>query len=60
MGGDLTGKLIIPFVENDDGTFNVRYLGKDLILKNKEECEDLERKVRYSGFYPYYTNPNEC
>jgi len=53
MGGDITGKLIIPIVEEDNGTYEARAFGKDEILKSQKEVEELEAKIRTTGYYPY-------
>lgn len=57
MGGDITGKLIIPLVEQSDGTFTAEFMGTKFTAKSKEEVEGLEKKIRTSGFYPYRTIP---
>jgi len=55
MGGDLTGKQLIPIVEQTDGTYKVSYQGS---IENISKG-DLEQKVvmlTNSGQYPYLTN----
>jgi Icc-related predicted phosphoesterase len=59
MGGDMTGKMIVPIVKLDESTHRAKLLGTEVITKNKEELEKLENNIRYNGFYPYYTNPEE-
>jgi Icc-related predicted phosphoesterase len=36
LGGDITGKVMIPIVEEGDGTFSCTYQGSDLVLRSKE------------------------
>jgi Icc-related predicted phosphoesterase len=59
LGGDITGKMIVPIVEQSDGTFRAQFLGNQKVMKTRGESEDLEKKIRSSGFYPYRTVPSE-
>ena len=59
MGGDMTGKMIVPIVKLDGNTFKSKLLGTEVIANNKEELDKLEFNIRYNGFYPYYTEPLE-
>jgi Icc-related predicted phosphoesterase len=59
MGGDMTGKMIVPIVKLDENTHKSKLLGTDVVAKNKEELDKLEFNIRYNGFYPYYTEPSE-
>ncbi len=59
LGGDITGKMIIPIVEQDDGSHKAEYLGSDLVLKTKEEVEALEKNIKLIGAYFYHTNEVE-
>jgi Icc-related predicted phosphoesterase len=51
--GDLTGKMIIPIVEQPDGKFTASFLGTDEIVQSAKELETLEERISSSGFYPY-------
>lgn len=57
-GGDITGKMIIPIIERSDGKFKANFLGQDLVLK-RDDVRELEKNVRYAGYYPYITNEDE-
>lgn len=59
LGGDITGKMIIPIVEQNGGTFKCNLTGTDVTLKSKEEVESMAKTIRDSGYYPYYTHPSE-
>jgi len=59
LGGDITGKMIVPIVQQEDGTYLSEFLGAPLVIKNNEERDDLLKKIRNSGFYPYQTAPDE-
>jgi len=59
LGGDITGKMIVPIVQQEDGTYLSEFMGAPLAIKNNEERDDLVKKIRNSGFYPYQTAPDE-
>ena len=59
MGGDMTGKMIVPIVKVDENTFRSKLLGTEVIVKDKAEVQKLEDNIRFNGFYPYYTNSTE-
>jgi len=43
LGGDITGKMIIPIIEKRDGNFLVDYMGKTLLLKTKDDLEKIKK-----------------
>lgn len=59
LGGDITGKMIVPIVEQHDGSAVADFLGTQHLLKTKEERQALEKMIRNSGYYPYMTAPDE-
>lgn len=59
MGGDITGKMVIPIVEQGDGTYIAQLVDRDRPVKNKEELEYIEKIIRDSGFYPYRVTKDE-
>jgi len=59
VGGDITGKMIIPIIKQSDGRYIVNYLGVDKILKNEEEVKKIEQLIKDGGNYPYLTNEKE-
>jgi len=59
LGGDITGKMIVPIVEQPDGTFAASFLGSTQIMKTREERDTLEKNIRYSGYYPYRATQSE-
>jgi len=58
LGGDITGKMIIPIVEQPDGTFIAEFLGTQ-VMKTIQERNVLEKTIQNSGFYPYLTTASE-
>lgn len=59
VGGDITGKMIVPIIKQKDGTWIVNYLGVDRILKKEEEVKKIEQSIRDGGNYPYLTDEKE-
>ena len=59
MGGDLTGKALIPVVERPDGGWEGELLGRQTVMQTEEEVARFEKQVRFNGFYPYRCDPEE-
>lgn len=59
LGGDITGKLIVPIIDQGNGTYKSNYAGDDVLLKNKEEAETLVKTIKDSGNYPYFTDQKQ-
>ncbi len=59
LGGDITGKMIVPLVEQNDGSYKTNFLGIDQSTTGKEETEKIEKRIRDSGYYPYRTDEKE-
>ena len=52
MGGDLTGKAIVPITADGD-SFKAHFLGEDQSGKGQEQLDKLEDAIRYNGMYPW-------
>jgi len=59
IGGDLTGKRIIPIAKQPNGDYVCNFLEKDHVLRTSEELADMQKLIGNSGFYPYLTEPQE-
>jgi uncharacterized protein len=59
MGGDLTGKALVPIVELGPGEWRAHVLGRDEIATGEEQLAELEKRVRFNGFYPYRSSVDE-
>jgi Icc-related predicted phosphoesterase len=59
MGGDITGKVVIPIVQEADGTWSARLFGGRQEARDEAELDSLERRVRGNGMYPYRTTHAE-
>ena len=59
MGGDLTGKAIVPIARNGSGTFSATFLGETRSGATEEELTQLRDAIRYNGMYPWLASPEE-
>jgi Icc-related predicted phosphoesterase len=59
LGGDLTGKVLVPLVERGPGHWEARVFGKEHKAKRESQVEELERRIRLNGFYPLRCTPAE-
>jgi Icc-related predicted phosphoesterase len=58
LGGDLTGKMLVPIVDMGDGTFKADYIGLKT-LRGPDEAKALEAEITNSGYYPYHCDKSE-
>jgi len=56
LGGDITGKLIVPIIEQSNGSYTCRHMGKTHDLRSKEELNRLSKLIEDQGFYPLVTD----
>ncbi len=59
LGGDMTGKALVPITTRPDGTFKATLLQQEFILKNEDEVRDMERRVGSRGYYPFRVTPEQ-
>jgi uncharacterized protein len=59
LGGDVTGKALVPVVEQAGGRWQVAMFGKQESASDPAELDELEKRIRTLGFYPYRTSPEE-
>jgi len=59
LGGDITGKMIVPIVHQPDGTAVADFLGTQQLMKTPNEVQAIEKNIRNSGYYPYSSTPEE-
>ena len=53
VGGDVTGKALVPVIERRDGRVDARVAGRVQTARTAEEVDELEARIRFNGFYPY-------
>ena len=59
LGGDMTGKAIVPIIAQGGGKYKVTLLDTETILESKEEVDKMVATIQDRGYYPYLTNPDE-
>ena len=59
LGGDMTGKAVVPFVHQGGTNYKVTLLEQEFQITNDDELTDMRKRVRSRGYYPYLTNPDE-
>jgi Icc-related predicted phosphoesterase len=59
LGGDVTGKALVPIVRRGDGSYEARLLGRTEVMRDESEVERIERQIRFNGFYPFRSDPDE-
>jgi Icc-related predicted phosphoesterase len=59
LGGDMTGKAIVPIVAQGGGKYKVTLLDQETILESKEQVDQMIVTIQNRGYYPYVTNPDE-
>jgi len=57
--GDLTGKALIPLIEQNNGTWTSHYFGRKWTFRSEDEMKDYERRIGDSGAYSFRTDPEE-
>lgn len=58
LGGDITGKVLVPIVEKSPGTFQVRLLGKETQI-SKDKLEEARKTLADAGQYSFVTTEKE-
>ena len=58
LGGDVTGKMLVPIARQKDGSYLASSAGKELRLEG-EEAATLEQQVSDMGFYPKVMSEEE-
>jgi Icc-related predicted phosphoesterase len=59
LGGDITGKTLIPIIREPDETFTADFAGRHWKIRNSSELEELKQNIRNSGAYVYLTDATE-
>ncbi len=59
LGGDMTGKAIVPIIHQGGDTYKVVLLEQESILHGEEQVREMEKQIKSRGYYPYRTTPDE-
>jgi uncharacterized protein len=58
MGGDITGKMIVPIVDRGQGVHTATLYGRQIEVAD-DGMAKLRKTIADAGFYPYETTPEE-
>jgi uncharacterized protein len=59
LGGDMTGKAVVPFVHMGGSNYRITLLEQVFDVSTEDELTDMKKRVRSRGYYPYMTTPDE-
>ena len=59
LGGDMTGKAIVPLIHQGGDAYKAVLLEQESILHGETEVQEMEKHIKSRGYYPYRTDPNE-
>ena len=59
MGGDITGKMMVPIIKEISGSAKTTFMDRNWKINTNSEMEDLMKRIRRSGGYPYVCSPEE-
>jgi len=59
LGGDMTGKAIVPIIAQAGGKHKVTLLEQETILDGADEVRKMVETIQNRGYYPYLTTPEE-
>lgn len=60
MGGDLTGKALVPIVREGDGSYGAEVIGERRTARTAEELDQMQRAISDNGMYPLIVDPGEA
>ncbi|HEY6731406.1 MAG TPA: hypothetical protein VI039_10310 [Solirubrobacterales bacterium] len=60
MGGDLTGKALVPIVREGDGSYRAVVIGEERAARTAEELDRLQRAISTNGMYPLIVDREEA
>jgi Icc-related predicted phosphoesterase len=59
LGGDMTGKAIVPIIHQGSDTYKSVLLEQESILRGEDQVQEMEKHIKSRGYYPYRTKPDE-
>lgn len=59
LGGDMTGKALVPIVKEGSGRWRATLLENRHDFESEDEVKEFEERVRRRGYYPFRTTPDE-
>jgi Icc-related predicted phosphoesterase len=59
LSGDMTGKVMVPIIEQDEGIYRATLLNEEYTLKGAD-LDDFKKKCRMLCYIPYVTSREEA
>jgi Icc-related predicted phosphoesterase len=59
LGGDMTGKAIVPIIAQGNSNYKVTLAEQEKIISGQEEVDKMVQTIQNRGYYPYVTDPDE-
>jgi len=59
LGGDMTGKAIVPIIHQGGDTYKAVLLEQESMLRGEDAVQEMEKNIKSRGYYPYRTTPDE-
>ena len=59
LGGDMTGKAIVPIIHQGGETYKAVLLEQESLLRGEDQVREMEKQIKSRGYYPYRTTPDE-
>jgi len=59
LGGDMTGKALVPIVEEGQGHWHATLLENRREFESEDEVKEFEESVMRRGYYPFRTDPDQ-
>jgi uncharacterized protein len=60
MGGDLTGKALVPIARAGDGSYRARVIGEERVARTAEELDQMQQAISTNGMYPLIVDEGEA
>jgi Icc-related predicted phosphoesterase len=59
MGGDVTGKNVVPLVEGPNGKYHFNFQGQEFRQIPEDQIQGIETRIMNSGIYSYRVSEDE-
>lgn len=59
LSGDLTGKAVVPIIQEKNPVYKTNFLGTDEVIDSQEDLDILKKRIRNVGYYYDIVSPGE-
>jgi Icc-related predicted phosphoesterase len=59
LGGDMTGKAVVPIIHQGGDVYKSVLLEQESILRGEDQVAEMVKNIKSRGYYPYRTTPDE-